>query len=117
MSQNTNNTYHFISSNGDLYVNRDGTINQEKSDIDDWLLDIAKVDLEELEHYYKLNEIEGGDLDGDVLDFGYWDKKGSYHQPDTDWRNRTFHNGFLGKNSIKEVLIKSELWISINRTN
>ena len=37
---------HFISSHGELYVNQDGTVS-DKSDLSDWLLDIAKVDIAE----------------------------------------------------------------------
>jgi hypothetical protein len=114
----------FISSNGYLYVNEDGTIHPD-SDIEDWLLDIDKVDIEELDNYlsyYDLPLAQGGD----VLDFGYWDKGGVYHSPSKQWREDTFHRvsvdsdpdeakAYWNKERIKEVIDKSFEWIKKNR--
>lgn len=114
----------FISSNGYLYVNEDGTIHPD-SDIEDWLLDIDKVDIEELDNYlsyYDLPLAQGGD----VLDFGYWDKGGIYHPPSKQWREDTFHRvsvdsdpdeakAYWNKERIKEVIDKSFEWIKKNR--
>lgn len=114
----------FISSNGYLYVNEDGTIHPD-SDIEDWLLDIDKVDIEELDNYlsyYDLPLAQGGD----VLDFGYWDKGGIYHPPSKQWREDTFHRvsvdsdpdeakAYWNKERIKEVIDESFEWIKRNR--
>jgi len=114
----------FISSNGYLYVNEDGTIHPD-SDIEDWLLDIDKVDIEELDNYlsyYDLPPAQGGD----VLDFGYWDKGGIYHPPSKQWREDTFHRvsvdsdpdeakAYWNKERIKEVIDESFEWIKRNR--
>ena len=45
----------FESSNGTLLVNENGSINENSDfDKDSWLSDISKVDIEELDNYYKL---------------------------------------------------------------
>jgi hypothetical protein len=75
---------HFISSNGELYVNQDGTIS-DKSDLSDWLLDIAKVDIAEWFTWTAKHNIESDC--GDVLELAYWDKSGNYIQADLDFRN------------------------------
>lgn len=101
---------HFVSSHGDLYVFRDGTIDEERTvyhDPDDpnWLQDIGKVDMEELENYYKLSEVPDKLDCGDVLDFGYWTKGGVYNVPPLRWRLETFHNSaFLKENKIYKIL-------------
>lgn len=114
----------FISSNGHLYVNEDGSIHPD-SEMEDWLLDIDKVDIEELDNYlsyYDLPLAQGGD----VLDFGYWDKGGIYHPPSKQWREDTFHRvsvdsdpdeakAYWNKERIKEVIDKSFEWIKKNR--
>lgn len=114
----------FISSNGHLYVNEDGSIHPD-SEMEDWLLDIDKVDIEELDNYlsyYDLPAAQGGD----VLDFGYWDKGGIYHPPSKQWREDTFHRvsvdsdpdeakAYWNKERIKEVIDKSFEWIKKNR--
>ncbi len=103
----------FESSNGLLLVNEDGTIN-ENSEISEWLLDIEKVDIEELDNYYKiqgLGQCEGGD----VLDFGWWDKEGNYNQPEKNWRLEVFHNTELNDKEVDEVVEKSFNWINKNR--
>lgn len=115
----------FISSHGTLYVNEDGTIHPD-SDIDDgWLLDIERVDIEELDNYlsyYDLPIAQGGD----VLDFGYWDKNGVYHLPPRQWREDTFHRvsidsdpdeskDYWTRENILKVIDKSYEWIKENR--
>ena len=77
--------------------------------------DIAKVDIEELDNYYALQGIEGKCEGGDVVDFGYWDKKGKYFEPEKSWRIDTFHSTKLSKREVKEVVRKSLEWIKINR--
>ena len=75
---------HFISSHGELYVNQDGTVS-DKSDLSDWLLDIAKVDIAE---WFTWTTKHGIKSDcGDVLELAYWDKSGNYIQADLDFRN------------------------------
>jgi|TARA_R110002012_G_scaffold55850_2_gene142524 hypothetical protein len=104
----------FISSNGTLLVNKNGTVHKD-SDLDGWLLDIAKVDLEELDNYYKiqtLNECEGGD----VLDFGWWDKKGNYNKPEKVWRIETFHKPELNEKEVEKIVNISFQWIDDNRS-
>lgn len=103
----------FESSNGTLLVNKNGTIDKN-SDLSDWLLDIEKVDIEELDNYYKLNGLkicEGGD----VLDFGWWDKKGNYNKPEKDWRLETFHKQGLSSKKVKKIVEESFNWIEKNR--
>lgn len=115
----------FISSNGTLYVNEDGTIHPD-SDIDDsWLLDVERIDIEELDNYlsyYDLPLAQGGD----VLDFGYWDKNGVYHLPPRQWREDVFHRvsvdsdpdeakSYWTEERIQETIDKSFDWIKKNR--
>ena len=75
---------HFISSHGELYVNQDGTISG-KSDLSDWLLNIAKVDIDEWFTWTNKHNIKSDC--GDVLELAYWDKSGNYIQADLDFRN------------------------------
>lgn len=103
----------FESSNGTLLVNEDGTINKN-SDLSGWLLDIVKVDIEELDNYYKLQDL-GVCEGGDVLDFGWWDKEGKYNEPDKIWRLETFHNPDLSDKKVKEIVDESFNWINKNR--
>ena len=114
----------FISSHGYLYVNEDGTIHTD-SDIEDWLLDVERVDIKELDNYlsyYDLPITEGGD----VLDFGYWDKDGVYHMPSRQWREEVFHRvsvdsdpdeakDYWTREEILKVIDKSFNWIKENR--
>jgi len=109
-----NNKYHFISSCGDLFIDEYGNV-LPNSDLTDWLLDIGKVDVEELIYYLQLNGFDGLD-DGDVLDFGYWDKNGEYHKPDITWRRDTFHNQNLLNTQIEEVITKTEQWLNKYRS-
>ena len=106
----------FESSYGTLLVNEDGTIN-EYSDLDEgsWLLKIAKVDMEELKRYYKIQGLEELELDGDVLDFGYWDTDGKYNKPERSWREDMFHNVELSKEQVKSIIDHSYEWIAENR--
>lgn len=78
------NTIHFISSHGELYVNQNGTIS-DKSDLNDWLLNIAKVDIDEWKTWTNKHDIESDC--GDVLELAYWDKSGNYIHADLDFRN------------------------------
>jgi len=109
-----NNKYHFISSHGDLYIDKDGNV-LPQSDLSDWLLEIGKVDVEELIHYLQLNGFDGLD-DGDVLDFGYWDKNGEYHKPNIEYRKDNFHNQDFRYTQIDEVITKTEEWLNKYRT-
>lgn len=116
----------FESSHGTLYVNEDGTIHpSSKEFISDWLLNIERVDIEELDNYlsyYDLPSAQGGD----VLDFAYWDKGGVYHPPSRQWREDTFHRVSVDSDPdeakahwteerIKQVIDKSYEWIKENR--
>ena len=103
----------FDSSNGLLLVNENGSIHKD-SDIEGWLTDISKVDLEELDNYYKLQGIglcEGGD----VLDFGWWDKNGEYNKPDRLWRIEVFHNQEIKNSKVASIVDNSYEWINKNR--
>ena len=115
----------FISSHGTLYVNENGTINSIDCDEVDWLGDISKVDIEELDYYLSLYDLEPTQ-GGDVLDFGYWDKDGVYHQPSRQWREDVFHRvsvdsdpdeakGYWTEEKIQETIEKSFEWIKKNR--
>ena len=105
----------FESSNGTLLVNENGSINENSDfDKDSWLSDISKVDIEELDNYYKLQgfvKCEGGD----VLDFGWWDKKDKYNKPERNWRIETFHNQELEEEEVSTIVAKSFKWIKDNR--
>ena len=105
----------FESSNGTLLVNEDGLIN-ENSDFenDSWLSDILKVDIEELNNYYKIQGLKKCE-DGDVLDFGWWDKKGNYNKPQRDWRINIFHKQDLEEEEVNTNVSKSFKWIEDNR--
>jgi len=116
----------FISSHGTLYVNEDGTINniewEDSYDESSWLLDIERVDIEELDNYLSYYDFELAD-GGDVLDFAYWDKNGVYHLPSRQWREDTFHKvpisdeekKFWTSEEIMKVIDKSFNWIKENR--
>jgi len=79
----------FESSFGILLVNEDGTIHKDSDfDTTSWLSDIRKVDIQELDNYY-LSKGWGKAQGGDVLDFGWWDKKGNYNKPSKKWRTRS----------------------------
>ena len=106
--------YHFISSHGDLFIDKDGNV-LPQSDLSDWLLEIGKVDVEELIHYLQLNGFDGLD-DGDVLGFGYWDKNGEYHNPHIGHRKDNFHNQDFRYTQIEEVITKTEQWLNKYRT-
>lgn len=104
----------FISSNGTLLVNKDGTIHKD-SDLSDWLLTIHKIDIEELDNYYKIQKI-GKCEGGDVMDFGYWDKNGNYFIPEKQWRLDVFHNQKIkDKKEIQKTVEESFKWIEFNR--
>tara|TARA_Y100000389_G_C17330170_1_gene447641 strand:+ start:319 stop:675 length:357 start_codon:yes stop_codon:yes gene_type:complete len=105
----------FESSNGTLLVNENGSINKDSDfENDSWLSEISKVDIEELDNYYKiqgLGKCEGGD----VLDFGWWDKKGNYNKPEKSWRMGTFHKQDLEKDEVNTIITTSFQWIEDNR--
>jgi hypothetical protein len=105
----------FESSNGTLLVNEDGLIN-ENSDFenDSWLSDISKVDIEELDNYYKIQGLKKCES-GDVLDFGWWDKKGNYNKPQRDWRINIFHKQDLVEEEVNTIVSISFKWIEDNR--
>lgn len=114
----------FISSHGYLYVNEDGTIHTD-SDIEDWLLDVERVDIKELDNYLSYYDLPITD-GGDVLDFGYWDKDGVYHMPSRQWREEVFHRvsvdsdpdeakDYWTREEILKVIDKSFNWIKENR--
>jgi len=107
----------FESSHGIIVCNGLGLIVRSESDLSDWLNDIAKIDVEELENYYTLNGIDFGEIDsGDVLDFGYWDMDGNYHKPDKNWRMTTFYNQDLNDHKeIVNMVNNSFDWIGKNR--
>lgn len=110
----------FTSSYGTLYVNEDGSVQRihfdssEYKKDDCWLTNIERIDMEELIHYYKLNDQEFLGY-GDVMDFGYWNKDGEYEQPPRDWREEVFHNR-RGDSFATDIAIeKSYEWINQNR--
>jgi hypothetical protein len=93
----------FESSNGTLLVNENGSINENSDfDNDSWLSDISKVDIEELDNYYKLQGLVKCEF-GDVLDFGWW--KGNYNKPDRDWRMETFHKQDLEEAEVNTIIL------------
>lgn len=79
----TKKLIHFVSSHGELYINQDGTVS-DKSDLSDWLLDIAKIDIDEWKTWTNKHNIESDC--GDVLELAYWDKSGDYVEADLDFR-------------------------------
>tara|TARA_R100000734_G_scaffold16761_1_gene12903 strand:- start:349 stop:705 length:357 start_codon:yes stop_codon:yes gene_type:complete len=107
----------FTSSYGSLYVNEDGSVqrihfdssNYKKDDC--WLTNIQRIDMEELIHYYKLNDQEFLGY-GDVMDFGYWNKDGDYEQPPRDWRKEVFHATDI---DVEVVIDNSYEWINQKR--
>lgn len=115
--------YAFESSHGNLVVDEDGVPILEECSFDDpddadcWIKhSIAKVDLVELANYYKVcGHAEEIDLDGDVLDFGYWDKEGEYHVPDANWRVDIFHNVNRTPEQQAKDIKKAEIWVETYR--
>jgi len=113
-------TFHFVSSHGELYINGDGTINKEKSDLgsndaDNWLHTIEKVDMDEWIHWNQLIGILEPDC-GDSLDFGFWDKNGVYHAPDLTWRKEDFvDNGILTQEQVHRAIEKTKAWLRTYR--
>lgn len=103
----------FESSNGILLVNEDGTVHKD-SDLSGWLLEIFRVDMEELDNYYSIN-MRGKCDGGDVLDFGWWNKEGEYNMPERDWRIVTFHNQDFNEGEVGDVVDQSFQWIDNNR--
>ena len=104
----------FESSNGTLLVNENGSINENSDfDKDSWLSDISKVDIEELDNYYKLQGLVKCEF-GDVLDFGWWDKKGNYNKPERNWRMETFHKQDLEEDEVNTIVEASFQWIEDN---
>ena len=99
---------HFISSHGELYVNQDGTVS-DKSDLSDWLLDIAKVDIAE---WFTWTTKHGIKSDcGDVLELAYWDKSGNYIQADLD-----FCNDMVANKLHKPLSYEIEMSATTHRT-
>ncbi len=99
---------HFISSCGELYLNSDGSIN-EKSELSDYLLDVAMFDMVE---FWSWEQRVGGDRDcGDSLELAYWDKDGVYYEPDWAYRKNIAH----GLVDAKQVIEKQKAWIRTYR--
>lgn len=73
------------SSYGDIRIDHDGAILDIRWDEEEdrYLEDIARFDLDEFYRYY-------GHLDQeyDILDLGYWDKKGKYFPPEPSYRKQ-----------------------------
>ena len=107
----------FESSHGIIVCDGWGNIKPNESDLSDWLNDVLKIDVEELENYYILNKLKPNEIDGgDVLDFGYWDKGGVYHKADENWRLTTFHNQDIKLNKdVTKLVADSFCWIAKNR--
>jgi len=108
-----NKTIHFCSSNGELYVNNDGTVDRDKSDLDDWLLTIDRVDLAEWLNWTQMTGMESDC--GDCLEFGFWDKAGRYHEPDWDWRRDVFHHKDMDDAHVNRLIEKAKAWINTYR--
>lgn len=104
----------FYSSHGFIVCDEKGTIKHELSDLSDWLNDIGKIDVEELDRYSKglgCYPIEGGD----VLEFGYWDKQGVYIEPDREFRERCFHSIEFTEEQNNKLIEEAYNWIEQNR--
>lgn len=114
------NQIKFESSHGSLFVDRQGNIDLVNSNLSDWLLNIAKVDIEELENYFSFNKCVLFDdtiTDYDILDFCFWDKAGNYYKADMNWRIEDFHNQEFTKEEVIDAVNKSIEWINQNRAN
>lgn len=107
--------FEFESSHGLLVIDKQGYVIAEESVLEGWLLDIERVDVEELENYYKRNLFDKISDEGDVLDFAFWDKKGTYNSPDMDWRKTIFHNVDITDDEIETIIAESIEWIKNNR--
>jgi predicted phosphatase len=103
----------FESSNGTIYVDEKGNV-LPHSELSDWLEDIKRVDIEELDLYYAMNGL-GKAEGGDVLDFGYWDKDDKYHAPSMGWRSGTFHNQALDIVHVSRIIDYMVEWGKTNR--
>lgn len=110
-----NKTIHFCSSHGEIYINDDGTIDRDRSDLDDWLLTIERVDLDEWLNWTNMTDM-GSDC-GDCLEFGFWDTDGDYQEPDWGWRKDIFHHKDMDDEQVSRAIEKAKAWISTNRSN
>lgn len=92
------------SSYGLLVVDGNGDVVVEESDLDGYLLDIEKVDLEDLEQFLDSVGVENpkGVDQIDVLSIGFWNKDGSYHKADEGWRKR-IREAFLKRAEEKKL--------------
>ena len=80
-------TFTIYSSHGELSVRvDDGEILNVDSteDEDDYLPNIARIDIDEWEAQYPGEELK--DSHHDILNFGYWNNDGSYDKPEQSWR-------------------------------
>ncbi len=100
---------HLISSCGEVYVNADGSIHK-KSELSDYLLNIAKIDMEE---WIAWGQRCGISCDsGDVLEVAYWDKDGEWHEPDWDFRAGVFNTD---TEDAKQIIKNQKAWIRTYR--
>ena len=106
--------YEFISSHGELRIDAKGNVLNDPDELKDWLATIGKVDVEELVLYSQAMGL-GGLANGDVMDFGYWDKEGKYHKPEESWRRETYHKVKLDERVREKIIDDSMAWIEKNR--
>jgi hypothetical protein len=100
---------HFISSCGEVYVNADGSLHK-KSELSDYLVHIAKIDMEE---WIAWGQRCGISCDcGDVLEVAYWDKDGEWHEPDWNFRAGVFNTD---TEDAKQIIKNQKAWIRTYR--
>ena len=115
ISQEVKDEYEFCSSHGDLRIDAKGNVLNDPDELEDWLCTIKKVDVDELMRYNRAMDFGDCLTDGDVLDFGFWDKEGKYHKPDEKWRHETYHNKNLDERVREQIINYSIIWINRHR--
>jgi len=76
----------FRSNHGEVVVAGDGVVETAESSLSNCLLEIVKVNLDEMFEFEKSIGEEENQPSYDILNVGYWSKDGSYEEPVYEWR-------------------------------
>ncbi len=106
------------SSHGTLVVDDKGFVLKEESDLSDYLENIYRIDIEEVENYIKNMGLEVDDvLDSaeDIMRFGFWDEAGTYNLPERQYRIDSFCSTEQSDEERNAAVYKSYEWIRKKR--
>lgn len=80
--------YTFYSSNGSVVTDTEGYVLEDKSNLDDYLVDIARMNIPEFRKFLKETGCKDWEsiYNFDILGVGYWNKDGSYEPAEESWR-------------------------------